>query len=116
MSTQLQLSILTTQLCNAFLSLKDQSELYAFLKDVCTPSEIKSMEERFEVAKLLMDGFLSYREIHELTRVSIATITRVARFLLHENNNGYKMALKRLSDAGLLIKTDNHDNITVMNG
>jgi uncharacterized protein YerC len=63
------------------------------------------MEERLEVAKLLMDGFLSYREIHDLTRVSIATITRVARFLLHENNNGYKMALKRLGDAGLLVKS-----------
>jgi uncharacterized protein YerC len=37
--------------------------------------------------------------------VSIATITRVARFLLHENNNGYKMALKRLGDAGLLVKS-----------
>jgi TrpR-related protein YerC/YecD len=111
------MSPLAIQLCNAFLHLKNEQELYAFLKDICTPAEIKSMEERLEVAKLLMDGFLSYREIHELTRVSIATITRVARFLLHENNNGYKMVLKRLSDAGLLTRSDyDSDNVTAMSG
>ena len=110
------MNVLAIQLCNAILHLRNEDELYAFLKDICTPSEIKSMEERLEVAKLLMDGFLSYREIHELTRVSVATITRVARFLLHENNNGYKMVLKRLSDAGLLIKSDETDNITSMSG
>ena len=111
------MNALAFQLCNAFLHLKNEHELYAFLKDICTPAEIKSMEERLEVAKLLMAGFLSYREIHELTRVSIATITRVARFLLHENNNGYKMVIKRLSDAGLLVKSDyDADNVTAMNG
>ena len=90
MSAQIQLPTLTLQLCHAFAQFKTQPEFYAFLKDICTPSEIKSMEERLEVARLLMDGFLSYREIHERTKVSIATITRVARFLLHENNNGIK--------------------------
>jgi len=104
------------QLCNSFLQLKNPQEVYCFLKDIDTPSEIKSMGERLEVAKLLMDGFLSYREIHELTRVSIATITRVARFLLHEYNNGYKTALKRLAEASLLSKTESHDNVTSMNG
>lgn len=110
------LSLLSLQLCNAFLHLKknDEQELYAFLRDICTPAEIKSIEDRLEVAKLLMDGFLSYREIHELTRVSIAIITRVARFLLHENNNGYKSVLKRMSDAGLLVRAE--DNVTAMNG
>jgi TrpR-related protein YerC/YecD len=111
------LNALGLQLCNSFLHLKSPDEIYVFLKDICTPAEVKSMEERLEVAKLLMDGFLSYREIHELTRVSIATITRVARFLLHENNNGYKTVLKRLGDAGLLAKTETHeDNVTAMNG
>ncbi len=117
MSAQTQLSALTLQLCHSFAQFKTRGEVYAFLKDICTPAEIKSMEERLEVAKLLMAGFLSYREIHELTRVSIATITRVARFLLHENNNGYKMVLKRLSDSGVLVKPDyDSDNITSMNG
>ena len=88
------------QLCNAFYILKC-FKIISILKDICTPAEVKSMEERLEVAKLFNGWVLSYREIHELTRVSIATITRVAHFLLHrENNNGYKQALKRLADAG----------------
>ena len=115
MITQTNLSTLAAQLCNAFLQFKNQQEVHAFFKDICTPAEIKSMEERLEVAKLLMDDFLSYREIHELTRVSIATITRVARFLLHETHNGYKTVLKRLSDAGLIVKAE-ADNVTSMNG
>ena len=109
------LSKLGLQLCNAFLHLKTTQEVNSFLKDICTPAEVKSMQERLEVAKLLMDDFLSYREIHELTRVSIATITRVARFLLHETHNGYKTVLKRLSDAGLIVKAE-ADNVTSMNG
>jgi TrpR-related protein YerC/YecD len=97
-----QLSPITRQLCNAFLYLTKTEEVEAFLKDLCTPSEIKSMAERFEVANLLMKGFLCYREIHRLTKVSIATITRVARFLFHETNNGYKLVLKKMQAANLL--------------
>jgi len=93
---------LTLQLCNALLQLKNHQEVDIFLLDLCTPSEVKSMEERLEVARLLSDNFLSYREIHEVTKVSIATITRVARFLLHEGYNGYKTVLKSLNEAGLL--------------
>ena len=115
MSIQTNLSSLTLQLCNSFLQFKAQPEVYAFLKDICTPAEIKSMEERLEVANLLMAGFLSYREIHELTKVSIATITRVARFLLHENNNGYKTVLKRLGESGLLPRKNEESNVPGIN-
>jgi TrpR-related protein YerC/YecD len=106
MSTQVNLATLSSQLCKGILLLQNHSELNAFLKDLCTPAEIKSLAERLEVANLLMAGFLSYREIHDLTKVSIATITRVARFLLHENNNGYKIVLKRLTESGLLPRTN----------
>lgn len=104
LSTNVNLTALTSQLCNAILQLKNVTELQAFLNDLCTPAERKSLGERLKVAHLLMAGFLSYREIHDLTKVSIATITRVARFLLHENNNGYKTVLKRLTESGLLPK------------
>jgi len=79
-----------------FLSIETKEEFEALIKDLCTPAEIKAMRERWLVAQLLSDNELSYRQIHEETGVSIATITRVARFLLHENNSGYKMMLKKL--------------------
>jgi TrpR-related protein YerC/YecD len=88
-----------TRLCKAFLSLKTTDECVAFLKDLCTPSEIKAMSERLSVC-LLLDNKpgLSYRQIHEETKVSIATITRVARFFNQEENKGYRLVIPRLKD------------------
>jgi len=108
----IKLSSITEQLCNAYLALKDKTEVEAFLRDLCTPSEIKSMAERFEVANLLMKGFLCYREIHRLTKVSIATITRVARFLLHENYGGYKFVLKRMQTSKFLLDRSEPEEFT----
>ncbi len=81
------------ELYQAFLALSSVNECYAFIRDLCTPAEIKSMQERWLVAQLLHQTKLSYREIHDKTGVSIATITRVARFLHHEKYLGYKTQL-----------------------
>ena len=70
----------------------------AFLKDLCTPKELKSLQERLLVARLLSEGELSYREIHARTNVSLVTITRVARFLKTEKNNGYRKAFKFMKE------------------
>ena len=35
---------------NAILLLKNKSEVNDFLKDLCTPSELKALEERWAVA------------------------------------------------------------------
>lgn len=85
-------------LYKAMLNLKNEAECDAFLKDLCTPQELKSLSERFNVAEILFTKKLSYRDIHKLTGVSIATITRVARFLNHEHYKGYKLILHRLHD------------------
>lgn len=84
------------ELCHAFLSLRDESEMLSFLKDICTPQEIKSLSERLRVCKLLEKEELSYREIHKKTGASLTTIGRVARFLREEKNGGYKTVLKNL--------------------
>ena len=76
------------ELYQAILSLSTVEECYAYFRDLCTPAEIKSMQERWLVAQLLYQTSFSYREIHDKTGVSIATITRVARFLHHEKYIG----------------------------
>jgi uncharacterized protein YerC len=38
---------------------------------------------------------LSYREIHKITRASLTTIGRVARFLRDESYGGYRNILKK---------------------
>ena len=49
------------------------------------------------VARLLDQGDLSYRAIHDLTGVSVTTVGRVARFLT-DGFGGYKTALNSLKN------------------
>ena len=86
-------------LCEALLELKNPEECRLFLLDLCTPAEIAALTERWKIARLLDAGELSYREIHDRTGGSLATITRVARFLKQEPYQGYRLILQRLSPA-----------------
>jgi len=81
------------ELYTVILSLKTALECKAFFRDLCTPKEIKGMTDRLVVAKFLLQGDLSYREIHQKTQASLTTITRVARFLTQEPYQGYKLVL-----------------------
>lgn len=83
-------------LYEAFLQLKNPQECENFLRDLCTPKELKDFNDRWEIAKLLNEGQLSYREIAEQTQASLTTITRVARFLKDEPYEGYKLLLERM--------------------
>ncbi len=72
------------------------------LTDLCTPAEIRTLAERWHVARLLDGTDLSSRDIHDATGVSTTTIVRVARFLRQEPHQGYRAAIDTLgaSDAG----------------
>ncbi|MFL2689998.1 MAG: YerC/YecD family TrpR-related protein [Gammaproteobacteria bacterium] len=80
-------------LYKAIEKLKTHQQARAFLTDLCTPKEIESLIERWEVAKLLSTKKYTYREIATKLGASTTTVTRVARFLFNENNNGYKSIL-----------------------
>jgi len=80
-----------------FLLLKNKNEVDDFLKDLCTPAELKALEERWAVAQLLYEDNLSYREIAAKLKTSTTTVTRVARFLSSEPYQGYKTILKRIN-------------------
>lgn len=82
-------------LCEALLSLKNTDEMAAFLRDLCTPSELEVMVDRWRVVPFLVEG-VSYREIHERTAVSITTIGRVARYI-NQGSGGYLAAAARAS-------------------
>ena len=81
-------------LSEALLSLETPAETRNFLEDLCTPAELEAMVDRWRVAQLLNEG-LSYRDIRELTEVSVTTIGRVARFI-ERGAGGYRTALERL--------------------
>ena len=81
----------------AILSLKTPQEAESFLRDLCTPGELKDFAERWLVAQTLAASGLSYRSIAIQTGASLSTITRVARFLKDEPYQGYQLIIKRLA-------------------
>jgi|TARA_B110000503_G_C7080969_1_gene385122 TrpR-related protein YerC/YecD len=81
-------------LSEALLSLKNTNDLDVFLIDLCTPSELRALKERWRVCQLLACKNLSYREVHKITGASLTTIGRVARFLRDESYGGYRNILK----------------------
>ena len=84
-------------LSKAILALKKENEVNDFFTDLCTPAEIKALNERWNVAQLLYKNQLSYRDIAEKLKTSTTTVTRVARFLSNEPYQGYNRILKRLN-------------------
>jgi TrpR-related protein YerC/YecD len=83
----------TASLMDTIVSLSERDQAARFFRDLCTRHELEEMASRWEVVRRLAEGH-SYREIHDLTGVSTATITRIAQWL-HHGTGGYKEALER---------------------
>ena len=80
-------------LSRALAALSRPEDVRAFLQDLCTPAELEAMSDRWRVVPLLLKG-VPYREIHDLTQVSVTTIGRVAR-TLETGAGGYSAAMRR---------------------
>jgi len=81
------------RLYQAILTLKNEEEVYDFFQDLCTVTELRAMEQRFEVAVLLRQGMI-YNDILERTGASSATISRVNRSLAF-GHGGYQAYFQR---------------------
>ena len=68
------------EMYQAILQLKDMEVCRNFFEDICAMAELSSMEQRFEVARLLKQDMV-YAEISRRTNASSATISRVKRAL-----------------------------------
>ena len=86
------------RLYRAILALETEEECYAFFQDLCTIAELRSMEQRYEVATLLSEGMV-YSDILERTGASSATISRVNRALLN-GTGGYVSVLGKMKEEG----------------
>ena len=67
-------------LYETILKLKDLDECCRFFDDLCTPTELRSLEQRLDVAV--------YLDILEKTGASSATISRVRRAMLDNGAGG----------------------------
>ncbi|HAG43208.1 MAG TPA: TrpR-like protein YerC/YecD [Clostridium sp.] len=76
-------------------SLKTKEEFYRFFEDICTVYEIKAIEQRLQVARMLMEK-RTYLDIASSTGASTATISRVNR-ALNYGSDGYKIIFERVN-------------------
>lgn len=83
-------------LAEAIIAVETVDEANAVLADLCTPAEIRALEERWMVAQYLNEG-LPYREVARLAHASTTTVVRVARYLKEMPNHGYRLLLDRLA-------------------
>jgi len=81
-------------LFEGILSLQTKEECYRFFEDICTINEIKALEQRLQVAKMLAEK-RTYLDIASTSGASTATISRINRSLNY-GNDGYKLILERL--------------------
>ena len=81
-------------LFNAVLQLKNTDECKKFFTDLCTISELKSMNQRMEVA-LMLRGKCVYTDIASKTGASTATISRV-NGCINYGAGGYNLILDRM--------------------
>ena len=77
----------STALYETILKLKDPEECRRFFRDLCTPTELRALEQRFNVAIYLQQG-LVYLDILDKTGASSATISRVRRAMLDTGAGG----------------------------
>ena len=77
----------STALYEAVLDLQDADEARRFFEDLCSPTELRSMELRFDVATMLLQNKV-YTEILEKTGTSSATISRVRRNTVEDGSTG----------------------------
>lgn len=98
----------STALYEAILNLKDMDECCRFFDDLCTPNELRSMEQRFDVATYLLQDQV-YLEILEKTGASSATISRVRRNILNNDDGG--MMREIILRMGLASAPENADDI-----
>lgn len=73
----------------AHLNSAEQAKL--FLDDLCTPAEKQALIDRWCVANLLKQG-LTQREIALEARISVTTVSRVARCMTNPHG-GYQQLL-----------------------
>jgi TrpR-related protein YerC/YecD len=71
-------------LYHAILQLETPEQCYRFLQDICSYAELSAMEQRYDIAEMLVAGRI-YTDIMEKTGASSAIISRVSRMLAEEN-------------------------------
>lgn len=82
------------ELYKVLASIDNSEEIAKFLRDLFTIAEIQEAIRRFQVAKLLSQGY-TFRNISAETEMSTSTIARI-NYWLHHGTGGYRKALQKV--------------------
>ena len=88
-----------TNLYKAFSELRSEKEFNNFMADLCTPAEIRDLNDRWKIAELLYTAKTPQLTVAGRVGASVTTVTRVARFLNIEKFGGYRAVLSRIHHA-----------------
>ena len=94
-------------LYEAIAAIKNPEEARKFFQDLCTPTEIQAMADRWRVVDSIKKG-KPYRQIYDETGVSVTTVGRVSRcIMLGEGgyNLIYERVEKKLYESNIKIKS-----------
>lgn len=81
----------------AILQLETLEECIDFFQDICAGTELRSIEQRFEVASMLAQHKV-YTDIMSKTNASTATISRVKRVFM-DGTGMLEESLRRLQES-----------------
>lgn len=82
------------KLYEAIASIQTLDEARKFFQDLCTPTEIQAMVDRWLSVYFLKTG-KPYRQIYQETGISVTTVSRVARCVML-GEGGYNLIYDRL--------------------
>ena len=85
------------EIYKAILQLETLEECMDFFEDICAETELRSIEQRFDVARMLSKEMV-YSDIMSTTSASTATISRVYR-VLNGGTGMLEKALNRLEES-----------------
>lgn len=90
----------TNDLSRAIKKLKNAKEIQRFFQDLLTAKEIKEINERWQIAKMLNQN-KRYIDIEKISGKSSRTIARVSK-CFNQGRGGFKLILKRIKKQGHL--------------
>lgn len=89
-----RLNYFIANLWNTITLIENREEAVLFLKELLTPTEIRMLAKRIQIAKMLMEGY-KYEEITPHVRVTPNTINEVNK-QLQFGDGGYIKIIERL--------------------
>ena len=85
-----------TALYEHIVEIRTVDECQRFFEDLCAPTELQAIEQRFSVARMLHEG-RGYAEILKESGASSATVSRVNR-ALNYSTGGMKELMERIDE------------------